>query len=119
MGILLAIDPELHQPIMTVFHNGDQYNTAYGNWFYRDRAGHMKGPFMSQLTASLDLAGGLKNAATQMREPFESDTLWWWWKDLPEGPAVAGPYETRGEAITAIAVHIQQLKDKAGHDQYR
>lgn len=118
MAALLALDVILHQPKLKVFHNGDQFNRKYGNYFYRDAEGFMRGPFMSRLSASLDMAS-VTGSAIQMRTPFELDGYWWWHKDSLHGPEPMGPYLTKLETESAIRKHAQHLKDLSGHDQYK
>lgn len=119
MGELLAIDPDLNWPLLTVFTIRDQKNVMRGNHWYRDVAGHLQGPFHTKLSASLDLLRRNPTSGTPLRTPFEQDGVWWWKKDTPQGIAVEGPFEFECEADFAIRRHVQDMKDLAGHDQYR
>lgn len=118
MGDLLHIEPKLHFPLLTVFEVGDQFNKRRGRFFYRDVHGKVRGPFLSKLTAALDLLKTCPTSGVPMRTPFKQDEMWWWKKDTPAGVSVEGPYEFEIEADFAIRRYLQELKDKAD-DRYR
>ncbi len=119
MGSLHQFNPTLHQPVLKVWSSGDQYNKARGTWFYRSRHGTLHGPFMSKLTAQLDLLHQTCDAGIPMLTAFEVDGAWWWKKDTANGPAIEGPYVSETEAQFWIDTHKQALKDLASDDRYR
>jgi hypothetical protein len=113
MGELLAIDPDIHFPLLQVFKTGDGFNKERGTWFYRNQAGHMEGPFKSETTANMHLLNTNPVASVPMREPFQQGEYWWWKRDTVKGIAFDGPYECQLDAASAIQQHIRELNQKA------
>lgn len=112
MGELLAIDPDLHFPLLTVFDNGDGF-TKRGRFFFRDQYGILHGPYQTETAAAHDMVILCPGALSPVRTPFECDDLWWWKRDDPSGHVVEGPYEFEVEAEFAITRYTNELKDKA------
>lgn len=113
MGELLAIDPDLHFPLLVVFRTGDGFNKERGNWHYRNQVGHMEGPFLTEINGNMHMVNHNPLAATPMREPFKHGSEWWWKKDTPKGISFAGPYLTEIDAGIAINEHVKKLNEKA------
>ncbi len=106
-------------PKLKVITTEAGFNKSRGRHFYVDVNGHVKGPFMSKLSASLDILRTHPNSGVPMRTAFEQDDVWWWKKDTETGVQIQGPYHHKAEAEAAINNHVQDMKDLAGHDRYR
>jgi hypothetical protein len=57
MGVLLAIDPDLHFPVGQVFRIEDEFNgRRRGTYYFRSvYNGHLRGPFLSETMARISL----------------------------------------------------------------
>lgn len=119
MGALLKIDPVIHFKRFEPFETGDQHNKQRGTWFYRGQGNLIHGPFSGKITATIHCVEAYAHVHFPMRTPFQTGEMWWWRMETPNGEQIAGPYQTEDEAHAGIQKHIQQLKDKAGHDRYR
>lgn len=119
MGEVRKIDPVVHFKTYEPFDTGDQFNKQRGTWFYRGPGQLVHGPFAGKITAAIHCVESYAHLHFPMRKPFETAGMWWWRMETPGGEQIAGPYENEDQAAAAINQHIQQLKDKAGHDRYR
>jgi hypothetical protein len=99
MGELLAIDPDLYFLLLTVFETGDGFNKERGRFFYRDVAGHLKGPFKSKINASMHLMNTCPTSGAYLWAPFEHDKMWWFKRLVTDGQVlIEGPYEQEIQA---------------------
>jgi hypothetical protein len=119
VGKVLQFKPDIRFKQFEAFQTGDQFNKHRGTWFYRGDGSNVHGPFHGEMTAHIHMVESYGEKFAPMRTPFEKGDSWWWRKETPHGEQVLGPYQFKAQAETAIANHIQQLKDKAGHDRYR
>lgn len=57
MGVLLAIDPDIHFPVGEVFRVPDEFNgKRRGTYYFRSLySGRLRGPFISDTSAKLAL----------------------------------------------------------------
>lgn len=115
MGQLLAIDPELHFPLLTVFETGDGFNKERGRFFYRDVVGHLKGPFKSKINASMHLLNTCPTSGAHLWTPFEHGQTWWFKRPTDDGRVlIEGPY---GHEIEA-AFYSTSLQQKGQDDDF-
>ncbi len=106
MGVVCRFNPPvMKQPLEVPFEVRDGFNGPHrGTWWYRDRRGHLFGPFWAEAWAQQHLED---NSTV---EPFQDDDKGMWWFTDPSGMA-HGPYLSLRDADAAIAAFAN--KDSA------